>query len=78
MSTHVQTRVDKLSIAVLDIGNQTRESDMRVTIEYGGTYNVDTETGIVTVASNGARIRAAKRVAKVRALAAEKIANGNT
>jgi len=48
---------------------------MQVTVDYGTKYNVDTVTGVVTVASNGVRIRAAKRVARVRELAAEIIAS---
>lgn len=43
---------------------------MKVRIEYGGTYDVDMETGACFVAGTTVRITGSKRVKKLRELAA--------
>jgi hypothetical protein len=44
---------------------------MKVEIEYGTTYIVDTETGVCIIKSNGVRISSGRRIAKLRQLAAQ-------
>jgi hypothetical protein len=52
----------------VDIVGTTTEDDMQIEIEYGGNYVVDTVARTVHT-KTGARVTAAKRVAKVLELA---------
>ena len=46
---------------------------MKVLVDHGTLYEVDTETGACTIKSNGIRINAGKRIAKLRQLAAQAV-----